>query len=223
MTEMSGRRALPTIRRTFRRWVEVEEGITLVEVVVATGILGIVMLVFTSMLGSVQQAVVAEDVRTRLNDQARLALADLDRQIRSGNLLYDPSIEAGTVDPFGVTASGYMFRVYTQTKYDTNDDARCALWLIDDDERLLYRYWPVLDPDEATDWRVVAEGVVNRQTSTSAFTLDSTGRTITVTIKANADYAHDPSATQTFTQSLTGRNTSFGYPNNVCQDLPSDM
>ena len=46
---------------------------------------------------------------------------------------------------------------------------------------------------------------------------------MTVTIKANADYAHDPTATQTFTASLTGRNTSFGDPNDVCSDLPSDM
>jgi prepilin-type N-terminal cleavage/methylation domain-containing protein len=70
--------------------LEDERGITLVEVLIATAILGIVMLVFTSTLSSMQQAVVAEDVRTRLNDQARLALADLDRQVRSGNLLYDP-------------------------------------------------------------------------------------------------------------------------------------
>ena len=99
---------------------------------IATAILGIVMLVFTSTLSSMQQAVVAEDVRTRLNDQARLALADLDRQVRSGNLLYDPDDESGTVDPFDVTAAGFMFRVYTQTKFNDTDEPRCALWLVDD-------------------------------------------------------------------------------------------
>jgi hypothetical protein len=46
---------------------------------------------------------------------------------------------------------------------------------------------------------------------------------VTVTIMANADYEHDSSATQTFKEALTGRNTSFGYPNDVCSDLPSDM
>jgi prepilin-type N-terminal cleavage/methylation domain-containing protein len=203
--------------------LEDERGITLVEVLIATAILGIVMLVFTSTLSSMQQAVVAEDVRTRLNDQARLALADLDRQVRSGNLLYDPDDESGTVDPFDVAAAGFMFRVYTQTKFNDTDEPRCALWLIDDQQRLLYRYWPVQEPDDATDWRVVAEHIVNREIGAPAFVLDPSGRTITASLQANADIEHDGSATQEFSESLTGRNTSFGYPNNVCADLPSDM
>jgi hypothetical protein len=162
-------------------------------------------------------------VRTRLNDQARLALADLDRQVRSGNLLYDPDDETGTVEPFDVAASGYMFRVYTQTKFHVTDEPRCALWLIDDQQRLLYRYWPVQEPDDASDWRVVAEHIVNREVGVPAFVLDTSGRTITASLQANTDIEHDPSATQLFSESLTGRNTSFGYPNNVCADLPSDM
>jgi prepilin-type N-terminal cleavage/methylation domain-containing protein len=206
-------------RRLHRR----EDGMTLVEVIIATSLLGIVSLVFTSTLASIQNAVVSEDVRTQLNDQARLALADIDRQVRSGNLLYNPGTETGTVDPFGVSATGYMFRVYTQVKFNDSDDPRCSLWVIDEQGQLQYRWWPVLDPDSATDWRVVATGIVNRSVGTPAFVLDSTGRTVTVTLRANADYAHDPTATQTFKQSLTGRNTSFGYPNDVCSELPSDM
>ena len=206
-----------------RAGMNAEEGITLVEVVVATAILGIVMLVFTSTLASMQNAVVAQDVRTRLNDQARLALADIDRQVRSGNLLYDPDDETGTVDPFGVSAAGYMFRVYTQTKYQPSDEPRCALWLVDGQQRLLYRYWPVLDPNQASDWRVVAEHIVNRETGTPAFVLDASGRTLTASIQANANIDADPTATQDFESALTGRNTSFGYPNNVCATLPSDM
>ena len=200
-----------------------EEGITLVEVIIATAILGIVMLVFTSTLASMQQAVVREDVRSRLNDQARLALADLDRQVRSGNLLYDPDDEAGSIEPFGVSAPGYMFRVYTQTKDSASDGARCAVWLVDDEQRLLYRYWPVLDPGAASDWRVVAEHIVNREIGSPAFVLDPTGRTLTASFHANTDIEHDPNATQVFAASLTGRNTSFGYPNDVCAGLPSDM
>jgi prepilin-type N-terminal cleavage/methylation domain-containing protein len=216
---MRSRSPITRVRRLARR----DDGMTLVEVIIATSLLGIVSLVFTTVLASVQNAVVAQDVRTELNDQSRLALADLDRQVRSGNLLYNPSSETGTIDPFGVAASGYMFRVYTQVKFAGTDDPRCSLWAIDDEEQLLYRWWPVLDPDAATDWRVVTDGVVNRSVGTPAFVLDATGRTVTVTIKANADYAHDPTATQTFTESLTGRNTSFGYPSDVCSDLPSDM
>ncbi len=201
-----------------------QDGLTLVEVVVATGILGIVMLVFTSTLASMQQAVVTQDVRSRLNDEARISLAEMDRQIRSGNILYNPASETGNVSPFGVPAAGYMFRVYTQAKFQPVDDPRCAVWFIDDEQRLLYRWWPVLAPDTPTGgWRVVATGIVNRDLSSPAFTLDATGRTVSVALKANVDFANDPSATQTFTSSLTGRNTSFGYPDEVCQELPSDM
>ena len=48
--------------------------------------------------------------------------------------------------------------------------------------------------------------------SSPAFTLDATGRTVTVSFKSNADYTADPGATQTFKAAITGRNTSFGYP-----------
>ena len=48
---------------------------------------------------------------SRLSDEARLALQALDRQVRSGNLLYDPGDEAGSVDPFSVEADGHLFRV----------------------------------------------------------------------------------------------------------------
>ena len=88
---------------------------TLVELVVAMAILSIVMLVLTTTLSSIQRAVVEEDVRIRLNDQARLAMQSIDRLVRSGNILYDPVDESGN-DPFDGAATGYMFRIYTQAE-----------------------------------------------------------------------------------------------------------
>ena len=195
---------------------------TLVELLVAMAILSIVLLVFTTTLVSMQRAVVDEDVRGRLNDQARLALQTIDRMVRSGNLLYDPDNESGN-DPYAPSQTGYMFRVYTQTKLTPTDDPRCALWLIDDQQRLLYREWPTLNPNAASDWRVVATDIVNRTLGTPAFTLDAAGRTVTITFEVNPDLANRPAATQEFTASLTGRNTAFGYPNNVCSVLPTPL
>ena len=100
----------PTIRR-----LRSEDGMTLVELMVAMAILSIVSLVFTTTLSSVQRAVVEEDVRIRLNDQVRLAVQSIDRLVRSGNILYDPVDESGN-DPFDATATGYMFRIYTQAE-----------------------------------------------------------------------------------------------------------
>jgi hypothetical protein len=62
---------------------------------------------------------------------------------------------------------------------------------------------------------------VNRASGVPAFTLNGTGRTMTVTFLVNADLADRPSATQRFSASLTGRNTSYGYPYDVCEDLPA--
>ena len=199
-----------------------ERGLTLVELVVAMGILSIVLLVMTTTLTSIQRAVVEEDVRGRLNDQARLALQSIDRLVRSGNILYDPVDESGN-DPYDASATGYLFRIYTQAEQTENEDPRCAIWLVNDEQQLLYRTWPVLDPDAATDWVIVAEGVVNRDLDEPAFTLDSTGRTISVDFHVNPDLEDRPQATQIVRASLTGRNTSFGYPVQLCETLPDPL
>ena len=203
-------------------WLSDERGLTLVELVVAMGILSIVLLVMTTTLTSIQRAVVEEDVRGRLNDQARLALQSIDRLVRSGNILYDPVDESGN-DPFDAAATGYLFRIYTQAQQTEDEDPRCAIWLVDDEQQLLYRTWPVLDPDAASDWVIVAEGIVNRDLGEPAFTLDSTGRTIAVDFHVNPDLADRPQATQVVRASLTGRNTSFGYPVQLCETLPDPL
>jgi len=198
-----------------------ERGMTLVELVVAMAILSIVMLVLTTTLSSIQRAVVEEDVRVRLNDQARLAVQSIDRLVRSGNILYDPVDESGN-DPYGA-ATGYMFRIYTQAEQSAGQSARCAVWLLNDQQQLLYRTWPILEPDNASDWQVVADSVVNRDLSNPAFTLDAAGRTIAVNFYINPDLTHRPQATQVVSASLTGRNTSFGYPVQLCSDLPDPL
>ena len=208
--------------RAMIRRLRGEDGMTLVELLVAMAILSIVSLVFTSTLSSVQRAVVEEDVRIRLNDQVRLAVQSIDRLVRSGNILYDPVDESGN-DPYDATATGYMFRIYTQAEQAAGQDARCALWLVDDQERLLYRTWPILAPEDASNWTVVADGVVNRSLGEPAFTLDAAGRTIAVEFHVNPDLAHRPQATQVVEASLTGRNTSFGYPVQLCETLPDPL
>ena len=195
---------------------------TLVELIVAMAILSIVMLVLTTTLSSIQRAVVEEDVRIRLNDQARLALQSIDRLVRSGNILYDPVDESGN-DPYDAGATGYLFRIYTQAQQSATQDARCALWLVNDDQQLIYRTWPILDPDAASDWTVVADGIVNRDLAAPAFTLDPAGRTIAVEFHVNPDLAKRPQATQVMEASLTGRNTSFGYPIQLCSELPDPL
>jgi prepilin-type N-terminal cleavage/methylation domain-containing protein len=208
-----------TILYRIRNGGDDERGLTLVELVVAMMILSIVSLIFTTTLTTIQKAAVNEDKRSQLNNQARLALQTIDRQVRSGNLLYPPASES---DPYG-GAAGYMIRVYTQANSPTVGQFRCVLWLIDNNQQLKYRSWPALQPEDASAWQVITNGIVNRTKGIPAFSLDATGRTASVKFYVNFDYAHDVSATQLVTASFTGRNTSFGYPADVCEDLPSPL
>jgi prepilin-type N-terminal cleavage/methylation domain-containing protein len=203
-----------------RRLRSDDHGFTLVELLTAMMVLSIVMVVFGTVFASVLGSVTREDNLSQTNDQARLALEQLDREIRSGNVLYDPANE--TADP------GYILRVYTQSNATTrtpNPGFFCTLWKIDTSKRLLWRTWPPLQPEDASNWRVIATGVVNKSLSTPAFSLDSDpnrgSRTIVVTLKVNQDLTNRPTQTQTYSESITGRNTSFGYPFNVCEDTPS--
>jgi prepilin-type N-terminal cleavage/methylation domain-containing protein len=195
-------------------------GFTLVEMVVAMAVLSIALVILLSTLTTVQKAVVNEDLRSQNVDQARLAMQSIDRQLRSGNLLYNPSSE---------TPAGFTLRVYTQA-YALQDNAsyiggssRCALWTVDDNEQLLYRYWPQGRPSEATGWQVIASGIINREVSpqVGAFTLDPTGRTVTVRFLVNTQPGTAANATQDLQSAVTGRNTSFGFPADVCADLPT--
>jgi prepilin-type N-terminal cleavage/methylation domain-containing protein len=210
------------ILRSIRRRSADDRGMSLVEVLVSMSIMATVTLIFTSTLASVQRAEVSEEKRTQLNDQARLALQSMDRQIRSGNLLYDPVSEPNTSYTTGADA-GYMLRVYTQVNAPTIGTYRCSLWLIDNNKQLLYRWWPPNQPEDASEFRVVTDGIVNRAKGLAAFTLETGNRTIDVTFYVNPDYVKHPSLTQTFSLSITGRNTSFGYPQDVCEDLPAGM
>lgn len=202
-----------------RRRLGRDEGMTLAELLVAMMILSTTLAVFLSVLNSVQRGVAQQDYQGRNTDQARLAIEQLDREIRSGNVLYDPSVEANP---------GFVLRVYTQSNADTRTPAPgyvCALWEITPDNVLRTRRWPPLQPELATNWRVVAEGIVNEDEGAPAFALDPDsdkgGRVIDLTLLINNDPEHRPEQTIRVQSSVTGRNTSYGFPENVCEVLPS--
>jgi prepilin-type N-terminal cleavage/methylation domain-containing protein len=203
-----------------------EAGFTLAEVMVTAMIMSIVVAVFFGVLSSVQQGTSRQDFLSRANDQARLAIEELDREIRSGNVLYDPAQEAS----YSSLPVGYTLRIYTQTNATTrqpNPGYLCALWTINDQNQLVKNMWPPMNPDQATGWRVVAEGVVNRVVSppVTAFALDPDpskgGRTVDITLVVNPDPTNGFSRTVKVQTSSTGRNTSYGFPADVCAETPS--
>jgi len=213
-------------------------------------ILGIVLMVFMSVFVSVEADVVRQDNLSRTLDQARLAIWQLDREIRSGNVVYDPASENNGLASCQGTdpcVAGYTLRIYTQSNADTRASTGvgapqvCTLWKIDSSQTLWTRQWPPNDPTHATGWRVVATGIVNRSLSLlhagdpayTAFTLDTdpnkgyvttpsaSSRTLNIVLYVNNDLTHHSDQTVKLQTSLTGRNTSYGYPANVCLAVPS--
>jgi type II secretory pathway pseudopilin PulG len=205
-----------------------EEGMTLVELTVSMSMMAVVAVIFLTALASVQRGVERQTDRTTTNDQVRLAIDQLDHEIRSGNLLYDPQNEADP-DPSHEVVPYMSLRIYTQANADIrNPGNQCVQWRITDIGELQSRRWATNwrddPPNLVTNFRIVAENVVNRDPTVNvrAFTLDPDpakgGRTIVVSLVVNSNSKSGQNVT--IRQSVTGRNTEYGYPSNVCADIP---
>jgi len=201
-----------------------ERGLSLSELLVAMMVMSLASVVFLTTLSSVQRSVAETDIRTRTNTQARLALQTLDHEVRSGNILYDPSQDL--TDPY------FRFKIYTQANATTRQPApgyTCRLWRISSANELQTRWWPPNQPEDASAWQTVATGVVNKAVATpvNAFELDPDpnkgGRTVNVVFLVNEDLNGDlSSGTVKIQGALTGRNTSYGFPVSVCNSEPTD-
>jgi prepilin-type N-terminal cleavage/methylation domain-containing protein len=213
--------------------VRSDRGITLVELLVSMMVMSIALVVFLSTLVSIQNAATAQDRRSQNNDQGRLAIEAIDREIRSANVIYDPSSESPAY---------YRLRLYTQTNSTTRSPSPgylCSQWQITTSNELQTRTWPALKPTLATPWRTVATGIVNRNITSpvQAFGADSdsskggtgnsaqsqTGlsRTVNVVLMVNNYLTSTPTATVRLEVAVTGRNAAYGFPTNVCSVDPS--
>ncbi len=200
-----------------------QEGMTLVEMMVTTALLGVVSAMFMAIMASVQSGVEKQIDRSNDNDQVRLAVQQLDREIRSGNVLYNPNNTAYL--PSG-TPAGMGMLVYTQNNANIrNPGNRCVQWRIINGE-LQRRDWATGDPTgTVSTWRVIADNVVNATLSPQvpAFVLDTDpnkgSRIVNVTIVTQTNVnSGNPIR---ISASLTGRNTSYGYPLSVCAAVPA--
>jgi hypothetical protein len=78
-----------------------------------------------------------------------------------------------------------------------------------------------------TDWRIIAENVINAEpgVEVAAFALDPDenkgGRTVDIVLMVNSTPDDPTNRTVRIETSLTGRNTSFGFPVDVCDPVPA--
>jgi prepilin-type N-terminal cleavage/methylation domain-containing protein len=198
-----------------------QKGMTLMELMVSVALMVIVVTIFTTVLMAIQRAVMNQQGRSETNDQARAAMEQMDREIRSGNMLYDPTDEAlGSCGGKDCVPS-YTLRVYTQVNAPTRTPPQqCVQWVIDDDT-LFRRAWAPGATESIAGWRTVATGVVNQSLAPAvpAFSVDSAGKVLDITLMLNSRLGSDNGhRTVRMNTSIAARNTATGDP---CSPIPS--
>jgi len=191
---------------------------TIIELTVVMGLLLSVLSIFLGVLDSVNRGLVTQEERSRANDEVRAAVEQMDREIRSGNVLYDPAEETPIGHQF------YTLRIYTQANATTRTPPlQCVQWRILG-QRLNRRAWPAGHPEDETGWRTIAENVVNRELGVHAFTLDPDpakgGRVINVVLLVDEDTTDTTTSPVRVQTALNGRNTTYNYATNVCDPSP---
>lgn len=190
-----------------------EGGFTLIELSIVLLLFSVVIAAVLGALSNAQTTVARAEARNTATDEAHRAMEQIDRQVRSGNLLYDPALEN---NPGAGITPGFALRVYTQS----NSLQRCRQWRVTAgklEARAWTTSWAV--DGNVSPWHTVAEGIVNTSTQ-PVFVLPPgyAGRLIDIRIITNK--SGSASGPIEFKSSVTGRNTEYGYPSTVCATTP---
>ncbi|MGN6243392.1 MAG: PulJ/GspJ family protein [Motilibacteraceae bacterium] len=218
---------MTTFTRLVRRRGREDGGYTLIEMMVAMVVLSLALAMITTAL--IRSQTLTRDLEATADSasEVRIALAQIDRQVRSGNVLYSPANEPAQLASCTASGSnaGSCMRVYTQA----NGEERCVQWqvLTDPDHAgtnlLRSRAW---SPDWQTDGKVTDWGIVARGLNPSAgapFTLQGattaySRRLLDVKFEA-LDTRRGKSTV--IESSLSGRNTNYGYDPGQCSPEPA--
>ena len=207
-----------------------EQGFTLIEVSIAGLLISIVGGILATVLWAAQSQVIKQSDRSVSNDQARLAIYEIERTIRSGQIFEDPAAE---------TTPYRSLRVFTQSDSDIDHDPsaatlfeRCVQFKVTDAGLLQRRdyapYW--VTGGYVTTWRTLATGLVNSTTDASQrpFTLNTAsnvaggslydGRLLQLVLMVNSNAKNGESVR--IDSSVAGRNFEYDFPDDVCDTLP---
>ncbi|AEE46129.1 PulJ/GspJ family protein [Cellulomonas fimi] len=204
-----------------------EEGMTLTEMLVSMIVFAIAMVMVASAAILVMRTTDEARQSAATVTELRQAVAVIDRQVRSGNVLFSPANEPGFVASCQAVGSnaGTCMRIFTQS----NGDEKCVQWQVVDDGTgaglaiLRMRSWEV---DWQTGGVVSAWSTVARDlrltSSAPPFTLLGAAtpykeralqlHVVAVDERSGKDVAVD--------STLTGRNTSYGYDSGQCTPVP---
>jgi competence protein ComGC len=237
-------RDLHRLRRMLmrQRLIRSSAGTTMVELLVS-------MVVFSIAMGMIYAVIIKASSITKEGQssadavsEVRIALAQIDRQVRSGNVLYSPANEPAALASCTAsgTNAGTCMRVYTQA----NGAERCVQWQVlretdagmplssaPSAQRALLRSrsW---SPRWQTDgiystWAVQARGLApSSPTTQPPFALSSLSGTSNASSSRLLDVQFQALPSRTgagnvvIAASLSGRNTNYGYDAGLCVPAP---
>jgi type II secretory pathway component PulJ len=184
--------------------------VTLIEVTITTALLAAVLAMVFPMVGAGFKVVGGLEDRADSNDQAHLALAQIERDVRSGNVIEQPGPVGGQ--------PGMEVRIYTQT---SGVPFKCVQYQVASGR--LERRTRDPGPENAgtwpTTWRVIATGLTNtaQAPAISAF-VRSGAHNETLTIDLFVNRSNSAGAGVRLRSSVTGRNSVYyDTPNAVNQ------
>lgn len=186
-----------------------EEGMTLVEVLVASSLLVLVLGSVLGVLATVQQGFEREVDRAVGVDQARLAIEQIQHEVASAR---------------AVTVANYIsMDVYTRTNEDTRGTSKCVQWRLSSGTLQSRTWtWP-WDAGQSNAWRTVATDLTNADTAADKlFELDPSSayasRLVNITphVNANPDSGRDVE----LSGSALGRNIQYGVSDPCATDQP---
>ena len=213
---------------------ERDQGTTLVELIVSMAIFSFVMVLTLSVLVGVQKDTQRVVQRDDAITQLRQGMAQIDREVRSGNVLYSPANEVGKT--LGCSSSltlpaGDCMRIHTHSNGSALQRQKCVQWQLQPDatrpgtSRLMTRTWPspLVDKVTKVPFRTVATGLLNRQVDGEwPFRLVASSDTSQRVLKLSLLTSPKDASARAIAieSSISGRNTHYGRDANICTPVP---
>lgn len=218
-----------------KRLDDVDRGFSLAELLVSMTLFALLMTLVSGLMIRLMNQASDGMGRASSIEQARLGLSQIERQVRSGNVILDP----GSEDPLNAgVPKYYSLRIYTQE----GGDLLCAQWrVIDFDNngtgQLQYREWDKNYPVNpyVSEWSTVANNVkmmpaVTPVASDSAtwppfwkdttYSANSSAQSVRITLRIKDPSSAANTKPTALSTVVTGRNTVFGYSQSECADVP---
>ncbi|MGC4174066.1 PulJ/GspJ family protein [Demequina sp.] len=134
-----------------------DEGMTLVELIVAMGIFSVVLVVFMAAVSTMAQTTVKSQASSDASSQLRTVFQRFDKELRYASDINTPG-----------TAGGSIYVEYWVPQNAGTGESQCVQWrYVKSTNELQRRTWEQGDPASVTSWRTMVTGLRNNLSLTA--------------------------------------------------------